>query len=136
MDHRRGGDLAGASRALHKVTGYIILGILLALSAAGNAWQFHHGEVILEAKAATAQLATDTKAAAEACSTGVTDLQKAGAARQKELVTALKGAQPKVAALEAAATVAARAKPDNAQDLCGSLERYLKAQVKADRGGK
>lgn len=116
--------------------GIVILGILLALSVAGNAWQFHHGEVILEAKAATAQLAKDTTAAAQACTQGVEDLAKAGRVRGKALLDALEKAKPQVASLEAAATVAARAKPDDAQDLCGSIERYLTAQIKAERAKK
>lgn len=116
--------------------GIVILGILLALSVAGNAWQFHHGEKILEAKAATEQLAKDTTAAAQACTKGVEDLEKAGRVRGAALLAAMKAAQPQVASLEAAATVAARAKPDNAQDLCGSLERYLSAQIKAERAKK
>ena len=113
-----------------------ILGVLLALSTAGNAWQFHRHEATLEAKAATEQLARDTTAAAQACTKGVTDLEKAGRARQGALLDALVKAQPKVAALEAAASVAARAKPDTPSDLCGSLERYWRAQIKAERGEK
>lgn len=109
-----------------------ILGVLLALSTAGNAWQFHRHEATIEAKAATEQLARDTTAAAQACTKGVTDLEKAGRARQGALLDALVRAQPKVAALEAAASVAARAKPDDPQNLCASLERYWKAQIKAE----
>jgi len=118
------------------VTGYLVLGILLAISVAGNAWQFHHGEKLVAKAAGTEQLANDTKAAAEACTKGVDDLARAGRIRGKALLDALEKAKPQVASLEAAAALAARAKPDDAQDLCGSLERYLKNQIKAERGGK
>ena len=114
----------------------VILGVLLALSSAGNAWQYRQAGELQGKIGATEQLATDTKAAAQACSTGVDNLQKAAGTRQRDLLAALKGVQPQVAALEAAATVAARQKPDNPADLCGSLERYLKAQIKAERGMK
>lgn len=110
--------------------------ILLALSTAGNAWQFHRHEATLEAKAATEQLAKDTTEAAKACTRGVDDLARAGRIRGQALLQAMRGAAPKVAALEAAASVAARAKPDAPSDLCGSLERYWKAQIKAERAEK
>ena len=113
-----------------------ILGLLLAISVAGNAWQFHHGEVILEAKAATTQLAADTKAAADACSAGVDDLAKAGRTRGKALIEAMKQVAPTVQALQEAAIVAQRAKPDDPKDLCGSLERYLRTEVAAERASK
>ena len=114
----------------------VVLGILLALSVAGNAYQYHEAGKLQVKIGATDQLAKDTKAAAEACTTGVDNLAKAGAGRQKALLEALKGAAPKVAALEAAASVAARAKPDDPQNLCASLERYWKDQIKAERAAK
>lgn len=111
-----------------------ILAILLALSSAGNAYQYHENGKLQGRVGASDQLAMDTKASADACTKGVDNLAKAGKTRQGELLAAMKEAQPKVAALEAAATVAARAKPDNPQDLCGSLHRYLRDQIKAERG--
>lgn len=113
-----------------------ILGILLALSAAGNAWQFKRGEAMLEAKATAEQLNRDTKAAASACSAGVDRLDKAGAARQKRLEDAMATVAPKVAILQEASLVALSARPDNAQDLCGSLTRYLQREIKTERGAK
>lgn len=118
------------------MTPTIILGILLAISVAGNGWQYHEAGKLQVKIGATEQLATDTKAAAEACTKGVDDLAKAGRVRGKALLEAMKGVAPKVASLEAAASVAARAKPDDPQNLCASLERYWKAQIKAEREGK
>ena len=115
---------------------YAVLGILLALSAAGNAYQYHQAGKLQVRIGTTKQLADDTKAAATACSAGVDRLETASTARQTALEKALKGIAPKVAALNAEALVASRAKPDDPKDLCGSLERYLKGQVKAERGLK
>lgn len=113
----------------------VILGILLAISVAGNAWQYHEHTKDAVKFGATKQLADDTTAAAVACSTGVDNLAKAGRTRQTELMAALKGVAPQVAKLQADALEAGRAKPDDPKDLCGSLERYLKGRIKADRAG-
>lgn len=110
-----------------------ILGLLLALSAAGNAWQFHHGEKIVAAKAAMEQLAADTKEAAQACTRGVDDLAKASRTRGLALAELMRQVAPKVAQMQEASLVALQARPDNPQDLCGSLQRYLQGQIKADR---
>lgn len=118
------------------MTGYIILGILLALSAAGNAWQFKHGEGLVAKGAAVEQLATDTKAAAQACTQGVEDLAKASRTRAQALAELMKQVAPKVAQMQEASLLALQQRPDNPQDLCGSLERYLRAQIKAERGAK
>ena len=111
-----------------------ILGLLLALSTAGNAWQFKRGEAMLEAKATAEQLNRDTKAAASACTAGVDRLDRAGAARQKRLEDAMANVAPRVATLQEASLVAMAARPDNAKDLCGSLQRYLGREIKAERG--
>lgn len=113
-----------------------ILAILLALSAAGNAYQYNEHTKDAVKFGTTSQLAADTKAAAGACTNSVRDLAKAGQTRQGELLKALAGVAPKVTALEAAATVAARVKPDDPKDLCASLERYLKGEIKKERAAK
>lgn len=112
-----------------------ILAVLLAVSAAGNAWQYHEHTKDAVKFGATDQLAKDTKTAAEACSKGVEDLEKAAKARQTDLVNALKGVAPKVASLQAEALEAARAKPDDPKDLCGSLQRYLRDRIRAQKKG-
>ena len=113
-----------------------ILGVLLALSSAGNAYQYRENGQLQAKAGAVEQMAKDSKEAAQACTTGVENLAKAGRTRGKALLDAMKAAEPKVASLEAAASVAARAKPDDPQNLCASLERYWKAQIKAERGEK
>lgn len=114
----------------------VILGILLAVSVALNGWQYREALQDATKYGATEQLATDTKAAASACSAGVDRMEKAGTGRQARLEAALKGIAPTVAKLNADAIVASRAKPDDPKDLCGSLERYLRAQVKAGAAPK
>lgn len=111
----------------------VILGVLLALSSAGNVYQYHQHTTDSVKFGTTSQLAADTKAAAGACSKSVDDLAKAGKTRQAELLKALAGVAPKVSALEAAATVAARVKPDDINDLCGSLGRYWKREIAKER---
>lgn len=115
------------------MTGYIILGILLALSAAGNAWQYNQHTEDAVRFGTTKQLSDDTKAAASACSAGVERIEKAGRTRGLALAKAMNDLAPKVQTLEAAATLAARAKPDDPKDLCGSLDRYLEERIKAER---
>lgn len=114
----------------------LILGILLAISVALNGWQYHQALEAATKYGTTKQLADDTKAAAGACTKGVEDLAKAGRGRQNDLLAALKAVAPQVAAEQTAALQALQAKPDDAKDLCGSLERYLKGQIKAERGVK
>ena len=115
---------------------YAVLGILLALSAAGNAYQYHQAGKLQVRIGTTKQLADDTKAAATACSAGVDRLETAGTNRQKALDAALRGIAPKVLALQEASLLAGRAQPDQPSDLCGSLTRYLQGQVKAERNLK
>ena len=113
-----------------------ILALLLALSAAGNVFLWKHGEALKQEMGAVQQLATDAKAAGEACSKGVEDMAKAAGTRQKRLETALAAVAPEVRRAQSDALAALSAKPDNAADLCGSLERYLRSQIKAERGIK
>ena len=113
-----------------------ILGVLLAASVALNGWQYRQALGNAVKYGTTQQLAEDTKAAAGACSASVEDLAKAGEKRHLQMIAALKGVAPEVERLQRDALRAAGAKPDNPQDLCGSLERYLRAQIKAERGTK
>ena len=109
------------------------LGLALAASLAGNAWLFHERTGLIAAQAATEQLATDTRAAATACSAGVTDLERAARARQTALMGALANIAPTVAAYQGEAIASLNAKPDKPEDLCGSLERFLRAQIGRER---
>ena len=116
--------------------GLIVLGVLLALSTAGNAWFWHERDGLLQREATVTQLQRDTKEAANTCTKSVEDLGKKGAERDRRLAQALERVAPQVAADQKAALAALTAKPDDPKDLCGSLERYLRAQIRADRGEK
>lgn len=111
----------------------VILGILLAISVAGNVWQYHEHTVDSIRLGTTKQLADDTKAAAQACTQGVLDLDKAGKARQRRLEDALAAVAPKVAQEQQAAIAALQARPDDPKDLCGSLERWWKARIAEEK---
>lgn len=114
----------------------IILGILLALSVAGNAWQYRQALEAATRYGTTKQLAEDTKAAAATCTKGVEDLDKAAKERDRRLQAALKAIQPALDNGQREVMAALKARPDDPKDLCGSLERYFRAQVKAERGAK
>lgn len=110
-----------------------MLGVLLLASIAGNAWQYHEHDQYVRLEAQARQYATDTKGAAEACTASVEQLRKDGLARQAKLVDLLKGIAPEVAENQMAALSAMNEKPDNPQDLCGSLERYLRTEIKGEK---
>ena len=112
-----------------------ILGVLLALSTAGNAWQYHEHDKIITAEATAQQLNRDTANAAKTCSASVDNLAAAGTAREKRLIGAMANIAPTVAAGQKEALNALAAKPDNPNDLCGSLQRFLSAGIKAEKGG-
>lgn len=108
--------------------GCIILGILLALSAAGNAYQYREHTIDSVKFGTTKQLADDIGVAAKACSDGVADLaddQKKRFAGYQAQLTAETG---RIKGLQHDAINAIAARPDNPADLCGSLERYLRAR--------
>jgi len=114
----------------------ILLAILLFLSVAGNAWQYNEHSQDMVKIGTTEQLAADTKAAAEACSTSVDNLAKKGATQHATVLANLAAQAGKVAGLEGAAIAALNAKPADPADLCKSLELYLRGQIKAERGPK
>lgn len=110
-----------------------ILGLLLALSVAGNAWLFHARDKALAAEVTAEQLNADTAVAAKTCSDSVDNLAKDGKARSARLEKMLGAESARIVSLQRQALDAQRAKPDDPKDLCGSLERYLRAQIKAER---
>ena len=112
-----------------------VLGVLLALSTAGNLYFWHERDGLLQREATVQQLARDTRNAANACTKSVEDLGKKGAERDRRIAAAIEAVAPKVRADQQAALQALASRPDNPQDLCGSLERYLRAQIQQDRGG-
>jgi hypothetical protein len=113
-----------------------ILALLLALSCAGNAWQYHEHTVDSVKFGTTQQLADDTKAAAQACSDGVDKLQGQSAATRTAIIAAVQGEGARIKGLQHDALEAIKARPDDPKDLCGSIERYLKAQIAKERGVK
>lgn len=112
----------------------ILLAILLTLSVAGNGWQYHeHGKDLVRI-GTTEQLASDTKAAAEACSAGVTSLEDAGKKRHSDLLKKIEAQSPLVFGLKGASITALNARPADAGDLCKSLELYLRGEIRKERG--
>jgi len=111
-----------------------IVGLLLAISIAGNAWQWHAHDKAVFAEASAKQLAADTRASAEACSSSVKELKLAGERRDESLAAAMSAIAPAVARQQKAALEVLAAKPRNSADLCGSLLEYLRGQIKIERG--
>ena len=112
------------------------LAIALALSLAGNAWQFHRNGVLIAEGAKTEQARVDTLAAAAACSSSVDALAAKSTAQAAGIKAALVGIAPAVSKAQGEALRALAARPSNPNDLCGSLATYIKAQIQAERGGK
>ncbi len=113
----------------------IALGILLAVSAAGNAWQYHEHDKAIEAVATAKQLNADTTKAAKACGDSVDKLATDTRARGTRLEAALAGQKGKIESLETQAIAALSAKPANPADLCGSAVLFLKGEIAKERAG-
>jgi len=112
----------------------ILLAILLAISVAGNGWQYHeHGKDLIRI-GTTEQLTADTKAAADACSASVDDLARKGATQHAAVLASLAAQAGKVAGLEGAAIAALNAKPADPSDLCKSVALYLRDEIRKERG--
>lgn len=116
--------------------GIVVLSVLLAVSSAGNFYQYRQALEDATRYGTTKQLAEDTKAAAGACTKSVDDLAKKGDARARRLEDALKAVAPTVSRNQAEAIAALRAQPDDLKDLCGSLGRYWKREIEAEKGAK
>lgn len=109
-----------------------ILSILLALSVAGNAWQFHIHDKLVATAATAEQISRDTKAAADACSASVDNLATEGRKQREDTLAAIKAQQPAIESLRSAANLALLAKPINPKDLCSSLDTYLRAEIRKE----
>lgn len=105
------------------------LGLLLALSLAANGYFWHERDKAIAAQATADQLNVDTKAAASACTTSVDALGEAGKKRDASLLSALGAIAPQVAKMQRESLESLRAKPDDPNDLCGSLLRYWQGQI-------
>jgi hypothetical protein len=110
----------------------LVLGVLLAASISGNAWLLHSRDGALQAEATAKQLNADTAQAAKACSDSVDHLAEDGKARSARLEKMIGAQSGRIQTLQRQALDAQRAKPDDPKDLCGSLERYLRAQIRAE----
>lgn len=114
----------------------VILAVLLALSLAGNAWLLNDRDKTLAREAATEQARKDTAAAAQACSDSVAGLANDSRKRHEAIMVSLGAQAGEVAGLKGAAIAALNSKPANPADLCGSLEAWLRAQIKTERAGR
>lgn len=114
----------------------VVLGVLLALSSAGNAYFWHERDGLLQREATVQQLERDTRAAANRCTASVDDLAKKGAERDKRIQAAIASVAPRVQAEQRAAMEILASRPDDPKDLCGSLARLLRAEIKRERGAK
>lgn len=113
----------------------MLLGILLALSVAGNAWQYHEHDKAVAAVATATQLNADTAAAAQTCTNSVDTLAKDSRFRQGRIRADVAALAPQISALQTQGNQALQAKPDNPTDLCGSLERFWRARIIEERSG-
>ncbi len=114
----------------------VVLGVLLALSTAGNAYFWHERDGLLQREATVQQLERDTRAAANTCTRSVEDLGKKGAERDRRIQAAIAAVAPKVQAEQRAAMEILATRPDDPKDLCGSLERLLRTEFQRERGVK
>ncbi len=110
-----------------------VLGLLLAISVAGNLWQYHEHDVVVTRAATAEQLGRDTRAAADACTASVNNLAEQGRAQRKETLAALAALAPQIEATKRSAQLALLARPDNPADLCGSLADYLRREIRKER---
>lgn len=100
----------------------VILGILLALSVAGNAALYKLHTHDLEKIGSLEQLAKDARADAKACSDGVKKLREAAAAREKETAKALKAAEAKAREADKRADATLQERPVDADTCDSALE--------------
>lgn len=118
------------------MTPLTIVGIALAVSVAANAGLTHlylgKRDELATQKAVTDQFSS----AANSCSTSVEELKKASDARHVAVLAALAKNASAVRSLEGAANQALATKPDDPNDLCGSLDRYLRSELNKERATK
>lgn len=106
-----------------------ILVIVLALSAAGDAWVVHLWLGQRDKTATALESVKVVSAAASSCSAGVDALKAESDARQAAVVAALEENRVAIASLQIKANKALSAKPANVKDLCGSLLIFFKQRI-------
>ena len=110
-----------------------LLGILLLISLAGNAFLFHSRDTALAEKSSLETSLAGWKGSAEACTASVDRLAKTGDARYAKILKKLEEDLPRIKGLQHEAIEAARARPTNPNDLCGSLLQELRTRIKQER---
>lgn len=105
---------------------------MLGLSLAANVWLFNSRDSALEDLASQKLVSTSYQAAAGTCSESVDKLAAFGKGQGKAILDKLDTEATRIKSLQQDAITAARAKPDDPKDLCGSIERYLKSQIREE----
>lgn len=113
-----------------------IIGMLLAISFAGNLWLFHGRDKARESAAQHQTAYEGALGAANLCSASVNDLAAASKARHAETLRRLSAQSGQVRGLEQAAIEALQARPSDPGDLCGSLAAFLQTEIAKERGLK
>src|SRR5688572_33000393 len=107
-----------------------IFGTVLAVSLAGNAFMFHLYTGTLEEKGQAESAVAQWQATANTCTDSVDKLARDGEKRQKELLNRITTESSRIKGLQHDALTALSAKPENPQDLCGSLVKYLQGDIR------
>ncbi|OQY69760.1 MAG: hypothetical protein B6D47_08525 [Rhodocyclaceae bacterium UTPRO2] len=113
-----------------------ILGLLLAISFAGNLWLFHSRDKALASAAQHKTAYEGALGAANLCSASVAELSAKSEARHAETLRRLAAQSGQVRGLEQAAIEAMQARPSDPGDLCGSLAAFLKTEIAKEKGVK
>ncbi len=113
-----------------------ILGLLLAISFAGNLWLFHSRDKALASAAQHKTAYEGALGAANLCSASVAELSAKSEARHAETLRRLAAQSGQVRGLEQAAIEALQARPSDPGDLCGSLAAFLKTEIAKEKGVK
>ena len=107
----------------------VILGILLALSLAGNVGLYKLHSWDLQKIGGLQQAAKDAVADAKACSEGVEKLRKEAAARDKRAAEALKGAETRAREADARADATLQERPSQ-PDPCAAARELNQRKLK------
>lgn len=111
----------------------IVLLVALGISVALNLWQYHQHDTLVEKAATATQLSVNALDAGKQCNDSVETLARDSKAQGAQIALRLDKLAPLLSSYQKDAIKALSARPDNPQDLCGSLERFLKAKINAER---
>lgn len=113
-----------------------LIGLLLALSVAGNLWLFHSRDKALASAAQHKTAYEGALGAANLCSASVRSLSDESKVRHAETMRRLAAQSGQVRSLEQASIEALQARPADPANLCASLEAFLKTEIQKQKGGK